>query len=149
MPSILAKIKAIFSRSRSRPTAQPQILSTDTIKSLPTTSFSDPSHGTCTWKTLISSPVTQTDTFTVGIATCAPRTGILCPHRHKQAEVYHIIAGTGVMSIDGKETKVSQGDVVYVPGMVRHGIRNEDGEMELRWFYVFAVNSFEEVRYVW
>jgi mannose-6-phosphate isomerase-like protein (cupin superfamily) len=42
-------------------------------------------------------------------------------HRLSFAEVYHIIAGEGVMHIDGEARAVVPGDTVYIPpGSVQH-----------------------------
>lgn len=37
--------------------------------------------------------------------------------------------------------------MVFIPGDAEHGIRNLDPGEELRWFYCFAVDGFEEVKY--
>ncbi|EXJ88356.1 hypothetical protein A1O1_05286 [Capronia coronata CBS 617.96] len=107
----------------------------------------DGGRGQVTWKTLISAPQTRTDSLTAGIATCPPRTGHLCPHRHRQAEIYHVTQGHGVVEIDGVESAVQAGTVVYIPGNAKHGIRNTDPERELTWFYVFAADGFGEIQY--
>jgi mannose-6-phosphate isomerase-like protein (cupin superfamily) len=107
-----------------------------------------PNKSIVTWHTLFSSPSTSTTSLTSGIGLCPPRTGVLSPHRHKHAEVYHIIEGSGVVTIDGKESKVEKGTSIFIPGDAEHGIRN-DGEENLRWFYCFAANSFEDIIYRW
>ncbi|KAL6243827.1 hypothetical protein RBB50_009261 [Rhinocladiella similis] len=112
------------------------------------------SRGNCTWHTFFSASRTPTDSLTAGIATCPPGTGHLCPHRHEQAEIYYITQGRGVVEIDGVEREVQSGDAIYIPGNAEHGIRNSctdtgsgtDGE-ELKWFYVFAADKFEDVVY--
>jgi mannose-6-phosphate isomerase-like protein (cupin superfamily) len=81
-----------------------------------------------------------------GIAVCPPRTGKLCPHRHEQAEIYYIISGKGIMTIKGEKYQVEEGSSVFVPGNAEHGIVNE-GEEELKWFYVFPTPSFGDVVY--
>ena len=50
------------------------------------------------------------------------------------------------MSIDGKDYSVEGGCSIFVPGDAEHGIRNE-GEEELRWFYVFPTAAFGDVVY--
>lgn len=109
-------------------------------------SFQDTSKGIVSWKTLISAPKTATTGLTAGIATCPPREGHLCPHRHTHAEIYHITSGRGILHIDGKEQEVAAGSVVYIPGDAEHGIRNESDE-ELRWLYVFGADSFGDILY--
>jgi mannose-6-phosphate isomerase-like protein (cupin superfamily) len=135
---------------------EPTILHASTVANIPSTTFPDPTlGGTVSWKTLLSRPTTATDTFTVGIATCAPSSSVHCPaapagelnlHRHAQAELYHVISGRGVVTIDGVEHEVEKGSVVYIPGDAEHGMKCV-GEEEVRWLYVFAVGGFGEVEY--
>jgi mannose-6-phosphate isomerase-like protein (cupin superfamily) len=97
--------------------------------------------GNVSWKTLFTSSRTPTDSLSTGIAVCPPRTGHLCAHRHEQAEVYYIIEGRGTVKIEGKESDVQAGSVVFIPGDAEHAIWNL-GEEPLRWFYVFPVDDF-------
>ncbi|KAK5092033.1 hypothetical protein LTR70_007900 [Exophiala xenobiotica] len=117
------------------------------ITSIPPESFPDKSKGTVSWQTLLSSPSTPTNSLTAGIASCPPRSGYLALHRHKQAEIYHVISGRGVVKIEGVDHEVAGGDVVFIPGDAEHGIWNVSGEEELRWLYCFAVDGFGEVVY--
>ena len=141
---------------------KPLVLHAHTIHSAPAEQFPDPREGgNVSWKTLISAPVTLTDTLTAGIATCPVGSSVACPareenenessghlklHRHTQAELYHVISGTGVVSIEGVEYEVGKGSVVFIPGDAEHGIRNV-GDEELTWLYVFAADGFGEVVY--
>ncbi|CAO2656076.1 Nn.00g048790.m01.CDS01 [Neocucurbitaria sp. VM-36] len=162
------------STTSAKGTVIPIVLDADTIGKAPAETFSAPNMGgNVSWKTLISSPSTPSDTFTVGIATCPPRSSAPCPatfstlrcpfttsaddrnasagghlklHRHAQAELYHVTSGRGIMSVDGVEHEVRKGSVVFIPGHAEHGIRNLGGE-ELCWLYVFAAKGFEEVVY--
>jgi len=128
-----------------------------------------------TWKTLISNEKTETDTFTVGVATCPPGRVVACPassstsdsgipspslqnpeslgdvgfltlHRHTHAEIYHVVSGTGMVCIEGKEYEVEKGSVVSIPGDAEHGIYNA-GKEDLVWLYVFAADGFEDIVY--
>lgn len=128
-------------------------------------SFPDPSHGIVSWKTLLSSPKTPTDTFTVGIGTCPPGSTTSCPmqtassepghlklHRHAHSEIYYVTDGKGLVTIDGIEHEVKKGSVVFIPGDAEHGIKNTgNGEKEeegnLVWLYAFAADSFGEIVY--
>ncbi|KAK3115586.1 hypothetical protein LTR53_004892 [Teratosphaeriaceae sp. CCFEE 6253] len=122
------------------------------ISTLPTESFPDrKTNGNVTWKTLFSAPGTATDTFTSGIATCQPGSSTSCPgdlkaHRHSYAELYHIVSGQGVLTIEGVEHAVSAGSVLFIPGDAEHGVKCT-GTEELVWWYVFAARAFEEVVY--
>ncbi|ETN42163.1 uncharacterized protein HMPREF1541_04104 [Cyphellophora europaea CBS 101466] len=145
MAFVFQRLSGLFGSSR-KPAAS-VVIDASSIQAQQPECFPDSTNGIVTWKTLISAPKTATDSLTVGIATCPPRQGHLCPHRHQQAEIYHITSGRGVMEIDGREQDVCAGSVVYIPGNARHGIRNDDPEQELKWLYVFGTDSFEDVKY--
>ena len=125
----------------------PLIIGSKDIAKAASESYPDTSHGILSWKTLISSGKTSTDSLTAGVATLPPKQGHLCHHRHTQAEIYHIIKGQAIMYINGQEQNVSAGSVVYIPGDAEHGIRNVHPEEELQWLYVFPTASFEDVKY--
>lgn len=139
-------------------TIRPVVLHSPDIDKKESETFPDPSiGGNVSWKTLLSSPHTPTDTFTVGIATCPSGSHASCPttsqtqghlklHRHSHAEIYHVISGRGIVTIDGEEHEVGKGSVVFIPGNAEHGIRNVE-EGELSWLYVFGADGFEEVVY--
>lgn len=112
----------------------------------PSESFDNPACGEVTWHTLISAPNTETSDLSVGIAICPPNIGQLCAHRHDQAEVYHILEGEGEITIDGFSTDVIAGSTIFIPRNAEHKIVNRGNE-RLRWFYVFAEDSFENVIY--
>ncbi|KAF2121838.1 RmlC-like cupin domain-containing protein [Lophiotrema nucula] len=125
---------------------KPVVLSPATIASARIESFPDPSGGIVTWKTLFSAGKSPTDTLTTGIGTCQAKDGHLKCHRHTQAEIYHVIQGRGIVTIDGEEHGVEKGSVVFIPGDSEHGIRNI-GEQDLMWLYVFATDKFEDIVY--
>lgn len=115
-------------------------------ESFPDPTNGEPSRGEVTWHTLFSSPSTPTDSLSAGVAVCPPFTGHLCVHRHAQAEVYYITKGQGIVTIDGKDSRVAKGSAVFIPGNAEHGIVN-DGEEELEWFYVFPTAAFGDIVY--
>jgi mannose-6-phosphate isomerase-like protein (cupin superfamily) len=107
--------------------------------------WDDERHGRVKWRTLFSNGRTPTDSLTVGVAEI--RFGDeLKAHRHETAEVYYFLAGEGIVTIDGVENPVRANSAAYIPGNAAHGIRNT-GQCDLRFFYVFAVNSFGDVEY--
>ncbi|EUC41744.1 hypothetical protein COCMIDRAFT_105354 [Bipolaris oryzae ATCC 44560] len=136
---------------------KPIVLNANDITSTASERFPDPSAGgDVSWRTLISAPKTRSNSFTVGIATCAPGVSAGCqghlkPHRHKQAELYHFTSGKGIVTIDGVEYQVSKGSVVWIPGDAEHGVRNLGGRgrggEDLVWLYAFATDAFEDVVY--
>ena len=108
--------------------------------------WSDPARGKLIWRTFISGDITSSSQMSAGLAELEPRHGELVPHRHAQPEIYHIIEGTGILTLEDVEQSVSVGTCIYIPGDVRHGIRNES-ETVLKIFYVFPTDKFSDVVY--
>jgi mannose-6-phosphate isomerase-like protein (cupin superfamily) len=103
-------------------------------------------RGTVQWKTLVSGDITPSRGLTAGVARLRPG-GALRLHRHAQAEIYLILEGTGVVTIEGEEREVGPGITVYIPGGAVHGIENR-GSGEVRFAYILEADSFEDVEYV-
>ncbi len=109
--------------------------------------WDDPERGRVQWRTLLSGDRTSSQTMTCGVAEILPGPGAaLSVHQHTEAEVYYFLAGQGIVMIGGEDYLVKAGSTVFIPGSMAHGVRNT-GEEVLRLFYVFAVDSFEEIVY--
>ena len=67
-------------------------------------------------------------------------------HRHEPAEIYYVLTGEGVVTIDGEDHAVSAGSAVHIPGNSEHAIR-DTGNGPLRLFYAFAVGSLDQIEY--
>ncbi len=103
-------------------------------------------RGLVYFKTLVSSDVTRSGELTMGIAKIPPGEA-LRTHRHRQAEIYLILEGTGVVEIDSEARSVEVGSTVFIPGNALHSCENP-GASELRFAYVFPADSFGEIEYV-
>ncbi len=103
-------------------------------------------RGRIRWRTLLSQGLTPSAGMTCGVAELEPGDW-LGLHRHAPPEVYYVLAGEGIVTLDGKETRVKAGTAVFIPGMAEHGIR-QSGTGVLRLFYTFPVNSFDSVEYL-
>ena len=90
----------------------------------PRESWDDTSRGAVSWFTLFSRDITPTAGMTAGIAEIPPEPGPLGAHRHEQAELYYILEGRGVLTMDGVETVVSAGTAAFIPGDCEHSLRN-------------------------
>ena len=108
--------------------------------------WDDPVMGRVIWRTLLSGDRTPTAKLTVGIAEVGPDAHDFHPHRHAPPEVYHILAGEGVVTVAGTDHPVRAGATVFIPANAWHGTRNT-GREPLRLLYVFAVDSFADVVY--
>jgi quercetin dioxygenase-like cupin family protein len=112
---------------------------------VPLETWDDPVRGRVGFRTVVGDGQVATSSLTAGMTELEPG-GWLGLHRHEPAEVYHVVAGEGRVSLDGTEHAVRAGSSVFIPGDVEHGIRAV-GQEPLRFFYAFAVDSFEEVTY--
>ena len=94
---------------------------------------------------MISAGQTDSRALTAGVALLTPGGGLRA-HRHVQAEIYLVMQGTGVVTVDGTSTEVGPGATVFIPGDAVHGIENP-GSTELRFAYVLNADSFQDVEY--
>lgn len=110
--------------------------------------WDDAVRGKVVWRTLLSGDRTPTSQLTLGVTELGPgQPSPFLPHRHAQAEAYYVLAGEGVVHLDGVEHPLRAGSCVFIPGDAWHGARNTGSEV-LRLLYVFATDSFADVRYV-
>jgi quercetin dioxygenase-like cupin family protein len=103
-------------------------------------------RGVAKWKTLISAGLTRSEGLTIGVARLPPG-GSLHTHRHEQHEAYLVLDGTGVVTIDGTARTLGPGVAVFIPGNALHSVE-ATGESDLRFAYVLAADSFDDVEYV-
>ena len=109
--------------------------------------WDDPAKGGVLWWTLLSADRTPSHSMTCGVAEIGVgEAGALIKHKHAQAEVYHVLSGEGVVTIEDEAYAVRAGSTMFIPGNLEHGTRNT-GQEPLRLFYIFAVDSFAEVIY--
>jgi mannose-6-phosphate isomerase-like protein (cupin superfamily) len=47
------------------------------------------------------------------------------PHKHERGEIWYIVDGEALVSLDGREEAVVAGDVVILAPWVEHGLRSE------------------------
>lgn len=106
--------------------------------------WSDPIRGEVGFRTLFGGALRTTD-FTAGVTELEVG-GWLGHHRHEPSEIYYVLSGEGVLSVDGQEHPVRAGTAAFIPSNSEHAIRNATND-RLRFFYVFAVDSFEQIEY--
>jgi len=106
----------------------------------------DDARGRISFHTLVSAGMTPSSGLVAGLATVEPG-GSLAKHRHAPAEIYHVVAGESVVTIDGVAHAVRPGSTVFIPANAWHQIDNRF-DAPMRFFYVFPGDRFEEVEYV-
>ncbi len=58
------------------------------------------------------------------------------PHSHNELdELFYIIQGQGLLTLDGQESVVSEGDYVYIPGGMMHTLKHI-GDIELKFITI-------------
>src|SRR3954451_19626067 len=72
-------------------------------------------RGESVWRTLISRGLTPSERLTVGVARL-PGGGSLPAHHHEQAEVYYVLEGTGLVTVDGATHRLRPAAAVFIPG---------------------------------
>jgi quercetin dioxygenase-like cupin family protein len=116
--------------------------------SCPLEGWNDALRGMVVWRTLLSGDRTPTSQLTLGVTELGPgQPSPFHPHRHAQSEIYYVLSGEGVVQIEGEEHRLRAGTSAFIPGDAWHGARNTGGE-PLRLLYVFAADSFGDVKYV-
>ena len=103
-------------------------------------------RGLVHWKTLISAGVTQSEQLTMGIASIPPGEA-LHEHRHRQNEVYLVLEGNGMVRHGSDAHPIEAGSAVFIPGDAVHSCENT-GALDLRFAYVLAADSFDDVEYI-
>ena len=98
------------------------------------------------WKTIFSSGDTATNKLVLGFCEILEG-GYLGLHHHLEAEIYYILKGEGIVSINGKEVVCKTHDSIFLPSNAEHGISNK-GNTSLEFIYAFNANSFADVEYI-
>ena len=97
------------------------------------------------WKFLIDSDFNDSSGLSLGFAEIAPG-GELTLHYHSPAEIYVVTDGSGILNKSGKHEEIKKGDVVYIAGNEKHGLKNNGKEM-LKFYWIFPTDRFSEVEY--
>ncbi len=116
------------------------------VDDVPDEGWDDREASAISWRTLVGRPDSPTNELSGGVAVLVPGAGRLERHRHAAGEVYHVLAGTGIVVVEQEEFAVRAGSTLFIPASAWHAIENT-GDCELRIFYCFAVDRFTDVVY--
>lgn len=79
-------------------------------------------------------PTAQLSTMCTGMCVLEPGASPHPPHTHPEEEHMIVASGTGIIEVDGKQTPVGPGAIMYTAGNVPHGIFNTgDTPMTFYW----------------
>ena len=106
--------------------------------------WDDPARGTIRWHTLLSKGLTPSKDLVCGVAELAVG-DTFASHCHAQSEVYFGLEGVGIVMIDGEPFSLCPGAALFIPPDALHGIPTVTEA--LRYFYVFAADSFDDIAY--
>ncbi len=112
----------------------------------PVEGWADPARGSIRWQTLISRGLTDSAGMVCGIALLAEGEDFTA-HHHAQAEIYFGLEGSGTVMIDGVAHRIAPGVALFIPSHAVHAV--PPVSEPLRFFYVFATDSFDDVTYHW
>lgn len=79
-------------------------------------------------------PQRGTPDFVMGVAEIMRDTHYTI-HQHEPAEFYYVLAGSGTIHVGDASYPVREGDTVYVPENVPHGIDTADEALRVHWAY--------------
>ena len=97
------------------------------------------------WKFLIDADFNGSSGLSLGFAEIAPG-GNLTLHYHSPAEIYVVTDGTGILNKSGEHEEIKKGDVVYITGNAKHGLKNNGKEI-LKFYWIFPTDRFSDVEY--
>lgn len=97
------------------------------------------------YRMIFSADRTDTQALTVGIATIGPDRPLPL-HRHAHSEIYLGIEGDVQVWVEESAFRISPGRALFVPGNLEHSAHSSS---EARLLFVFAADSYQEVRYVY
>jgi mannose-6-phosphate isomerase-like protein (cupin superfamily) len=97
---------------------------------------------------LVSKLTCNSGNLTITLVEMEPG-GVQHIHSHEPEQMYYILEGSGVMTVDGERRSVGAGDCIYYPPFAKHGLVNT-GETVLRYLSA-ASPSFtaQECRHLW
>ena len=55
--------------------------------------------------------------------------GVQHIHSHKPEQMYYILEGSGIMTVDDEQRQVQAGDCIYYPPFAKHSLENTGGTM--------------------
>ena len=74
--------------------------------------------------------------------------GLVDPHHHPTHEFYYVTSGRGLMTIEGEEREIAQGDLVHIPPNAVHSLRPVSDNAPIHCFcFAVGVEGAGEINY--
>lgn len=97
---------------------------------------------------LVSKLTCNADNLTITIVEMQPG-GVQKLHSHEPEQMYYILEGRGIMTVDGEEEPVQAGDCVFYPSFAEHGLKNT-GDTVLRYLSAASPSfTLEQCEQLW
>ena len=97
---------------------------------------------------LISKKTTNSENLSITLVKMQPG-GIQHIHSHKPEQMYYILEGEGLMTVENEEQMVYPGDAVFIPSNSKHGLINK-GEGILSYLSAASPSfSMEQCEKLW
>ena len=75
--------------------------------------------------------------------------GVQHIHSHEPEQMYYILEGSGLITVDSEQTPVNAGDCIFFPSFARHSLQNSGGTV-LRYLSAAAPSfTVEECQRLW
>lgn len=72
---------------------------------------------------LVSKKTTDSDNLSITLVEMEPE-GFQHIHSHESEQMYYILEGMGIMTVNDEEKDVQTGDCIYFPSYSKHGLKN-------------------------
>jgi mannose-6-phosphate isomerase-like protein (cupin superfamily) len=72
---------------------------------------------------LVSEKTSQAEKLAITIVEMEPG-GFQHLHAHEPEQMYYILEGRGLMTVNGEESPVQAGDCIFFPAFAEHGLKN-------------------------
>ena len=97
---------------------------------------------------LVSKRTCDSDDLTTTLVEMQPG-GFQRVHSHKPEQMYYILEGSGLMTIDNEDKQITGGDCIFIPSNSEHGLKN-CGDGVLRYLSAASPSfSLEESLELW
>ena len=91
---------------------------------------------------LVSALTCSAENLTITLVEMEPG-GFQHVHYHNPEQMYYILEGSGIMTVDDERKPVQAGDCIYFPSRARHGLENTGGTV-LRYLSAASPSFTEE-----